>query len=168
MSRLQHLRLVLVCRGSCSISSIHAWGGKEAAHKPGLRLCAPEWMHSGDHAPCVAVHVRAGGGVAWRQRSPQQRRGQTHICLQESVHTPNSAACDIMCVQAGEGRQGGSAGLIGNAGPNHRLCAQDWDRLRIMQHRKACLCEQVRGGKEAAQDLPGAPGPVTDFVRKVD
>ena len=29
------------------------------------------------------------------------------------------------------------------------------------------MCEQVRGGKEAAQDTAGAQGPVTDFVRKV-
>ena len=37
-----------------------------------------------------------------------------------------------------------------------------------MQHVTLSVRKQVRGGKEAAQESPGgAPGPVTDFVRKV-
>lgn len=34
------------------------------------------------------------------------------------------------------------------------------------RHEVMSVCEQVRGGKEATQPS-GAPGPVTDFVRKV-
>ena len=33
VSRLQCMSSVMVCRGSCSVWSIHAWGGKEAAQE---------------------------------------------------------------------------------------------------------------------------------------